>query len=117
MTFKEQVQAVIDGILAGKILETFEEWYADDIIMSENSIDDRIGKEANRAYEEAFVANVDFHGAQVGRVIIDEEGQQAAVEWTFDMTPKGGERVVYTQVAVQSWRDGKVYREIFYYKG
>ncbi|MEX2490433.1 MAG: hypothetical protein WD425_01590 [Nitrospirales bacterium] len=36
MSIKTQVQAVIDGISTGKILETFDAYYADDVVMSEN---------------------------------------------------------------------------------
>jgi len=110
---RENVQAVIDGILRGVILETFDRWYADDVVMSENGADERAGKATNRAYEEAFVNGVVFHGARVGRVIVD--GDQAAVEWTFELTPKGGTRTTQRQVAVQTWRDGRVVREDFYH--
>ena len=114
MTVKNQVQAVIDGILAGKILETFDAYYADDVVMSENRKDERVGKPANREYELKFLENVqEFHGAQVGRVIVD--GDNAAVEWTFDVTFKGGNRVVMQQVAVQTWKNGKIIREDFYH--
>lgn len=113
MSTREHVQAVIDGILAGDVLGTFDTWYAEDVVMSENGVDERIGKAVNRAYEEAFVNGVEFHGAEVGAVIVD--GDQAAVEWTFDLTPKGGERTLQKQVAVQTWRGGKVVREVFYH--
>jgi ketosteroid isomerase-like protein len=113
MSTRENVQAVIDGILAGKILETFDQYYADDVIMSENGVDERVGKATNRAYEEAFVNNVAFHGATVGRIIV--EGDQAAVEWTFDLTPKGGQRITQKQVSVQTWKGGRVVREDFYH--
>ncbi len=63
MNIKHQVQAVINGILAGKLLETFVAYYADDVVMSENRKDERVGKAANREYEEKFVGNVqEFHG-------------------------------------------------------
>ncbi|MGD9852839.1 MAG: nuclear transport factor 2 family protein [Nitrospirales bacterium] len=114
MSIKAQVQAVIDGIKAGKILETFDAYYADDVVMSENRKDERVGKAANRKYEIQFLDNVqEFHGAQVGRVIVD--GDHAAVEWTFDLTFKGGNRVNMQQVAVQTWKNGKVVREDFYH--
>jgi len=113
MDIRKNVQAVIDGVLAGKILETFDRWYADDVLMSENGMEDTRGKSANRAREEAFVANVTVHGASVGAVIVD--GDHAAVEWTMDVTPKGGARATMRQVAVQQWRDGKVVRETFYH--
>ena len=114
MSVKNQVQAVIDGILTGKILETFDAYYADNVVMSENLQDERVGKAANREYELKFLDNVqEFHGAKVGRVIV--EGDHAAVEWSFDITFKGGNRVNMQQVAVQSWKDGKIIREDFYH--
>ena len=114
MSIKSQVQAVIDGILTGKILETFDAYYADNVVMSENLKDERVGKAANREYELKFLDNVqEFHGAKVGRVIV--EGDHAAVEWTFDVTFKGGNRVSMQQVAVQTWKDGKIVREDFYH--
>jgi ketosteroid isomerase-like protein len=113
MSIRENVQAVIDGILAGKILETFDRYYADDVVMTENGVEERVGKAANRAYEEGFIDNVEFHGATVGRVVV--EGDHAAVEWTFDFTPKGGDRLTQKQVALQTWKDGRVVREDFYH--
>ena len=108
---RKNVQAVIDGILAGRILETFEVFYAEDVVMVEQG-SERVGKAANREYEEAFVNGVEFHGASVGAVLVD--GDQAAVEWVFDMTPSGGERATSRQVSLQTWRDGQVVREVFY---
>jgi hypothetical protein len=110
---RDHVEAVIDGILAGTILETFDRYYADDVVMSENGINERVSKAVNRKYEEEFVNGVEFHGASVGRVIVD--GDQAAIEWTLEFTPKGGARVTQKQVAVQTWRDGKIVREDFYH--
>ena len=81
MSINTQVQSVIDGILSGKILETFDTYYANDVIMSENRTEERVGKAANREYEIQFLDNVhEFHGAKVGRVIVD--GDHAAVEWS-----------------------------------
>ena len=114
MSINTQVQAVIDGIKAGKILETFDAYYANDVIMSENLTDERVGKAVNREYEIKFLENVhEFHGAQVGRVIVD--GDHAAVEWAFDFTFQDGNRVKMQQVAVQTWKDGKIIREDFYH--
>ncbi len=114
MSINNQVQAVIDGILGGKILETFDAYYADNVVMSENGKDERVGKEKNREYEIQFLESVqEFHGAKPGRKIVD--GNHAAVEWTFDVTFKGGNRVQMQQVAVQTWKDGKIVREDFYH--
>ncbi len=114
MSSNNHAQAVIDGILAGKILETFDAYYADNVVMSENRTEERVGKAKNREYELQFLDSVqEFHGATVGRTIID--GDHAAIEWTFDVTFKGDKHVVMHQVAVQTWKDGKIIREDFYH--
>ena len=70
-------------------------------------------KAVNRAYEQAFVDNVEFHGARVGQVVVEDH--MAAIEWEFDITPKGGERMVQKQVSMQTWQGDQIVREAFYY--
>ena len=71
-------------------------------------------KPVNREYEIKFLDSIqEFHGAQVGRVLVD--GDHAAVEWSFDITFKDGNRVNMQQVTVQTWKDGKIIREDFYH--
>ncbi len=113
MGIESNVRDVIEGIQSGKILETFDRFYGNDVVMSENGANERVGFEACRAYEVNFVQGVEFHAVRVGRAIV--EGNDAAVEWTFEFTPKGGERVVQKQVSLQSWKDGKIVREDFYH--
>jgi ketosteroid isomerase-like protein len=113
MSIRSNVQAVIDGILKGDILGTFDRYYAEDVVMSENGIDARVGKPANRAYEEQFVSNVEFHSAEVGAVVVD--GDHAAIEWTLEFTPRGGARMKQRQVALQTWKGGQIVREVFYH--
>ena len=43
------------------------------------------------------------------------DGERAAIEWVFDLTPNGAERTQQRQVALQVWRDGKIARETFYH--
>jgi ketosteroid isomerase-like protein len=42
-------------------------------------------------------------------------GDHAAVEWAFDITFEDGNRVNMQQVAVQTWKDGRIIREDFYH--
>lgn len=102
-------------ILSGKIMEAFEELYADDVVMVENFDEPCVGKDANRKRELAFLdAVAEFHGATLGKSAA--EGDTSFSEWVFDATYKGGGRNVLKQVAVRTWRDGKVVHERFYYK-
>ena len=43
------------------------------------------------------------------------DGDRSVVEWVFDLTPNGGDRVLQKQAAVQTWRDGQIIREVFYH--
>lgn len=72
MSIQKQVQAVIDGIVAGKLLETFDAYYADNVVMSDNGTEERVGKAANREHEQKFIGMVqEFHGAKAGRILVD----------------------------------------------
>lgn len=113
MSIQQEVQAVIDGIRAGRILQTFEQYYAEDVVMSENGERQREGKAVNRAYQKALVHRLEIHAAEVLSQLID--GDRAAIEWELDVTPNGGARTKRRQVALQTWRDGKVVREDFFH--
>jgi hypothetical protein len=100
----------------GRMLEGFELYYHPQVVMSENAVPDdkRIGKEANRQHETWFANNAEWHGAKVGRIIVDEDNNTSAYEMWLDMTV-GGQRVTHTQTAVQTWKDGQIIDETFYY--
>lgn len=101
-------------ILEGKILEAFEKFYDDNVVMQDNDYPAREGKDVSRQFEEAFVNGLtEFRGAKVVNTIISDG--IAVVEWWFDYTHKDyGERN-YTQVSVQRWKNGKIVEEKFYY--
>ena len=101
-------------ILGGQILEAFDQFYADDVVMQENKKDPREGKAANRVYEEQFVGSVkEFHGAEVTAQAAS--GDVSFTEWWMDITFQDGNRARLEQVAVRRWKNGKVVHERFYY--
>lgn len=102
-------------ILQGKIMEAFEKYYAEEIIMQENEDDLRIGKEINRKHEEAFSSNItEFRFAEVKNVIVSDN--LTVVEWDFDFTHKDWGDRKFTQIAVQRWNNqGQIINEKFYY--
>lgn len=111
-------QKLNDLILQGKILEAFDEFYADGIVMEEDG-DERVGKEANREYEEQFVdALKEFHDAEIRSRAVDEENNVTLSEWYNDMTLEGVGRVQQEQVSVRTWNeDGQITNEKFYKLG
>src|ERR1700748_3582875 len=101
-----------DEVLSGKIMDAFEKYYADDVVMRENSDEPRVGKGTNRKGEEEFVASVEaFHGAKVVASAVN--GDVSLSQWELDVTFKGGKRVKMEQVAVRQWKNGKVAHERF----
>ena len=110
-------QSLNDMVLSGKALEAFEKYYADDVVMQENSDEPRVGKEANRKAEEEFFASLqEFHEGKVLASAVN--GDTSFSEWFMDVTFKNGYRLNLAQVAVRKWKDGKVIHErFFYHKG
>jgi hypothetical protein len=114
----ENLKTLVDElnqmILEGKILDAFEKFYADNVVMQDNDYPQRVGKDENRKFEEAFVNNLtEFRGARVENVLISDG--IAVVEWWFDYTHKEYGVRNFKQVAVQRWKDGKIVEEKFYY--
>jgi len=107
-----------DMILQGEILEAFDKFYADDIVMEEEG-EQRVGKEANREYEEQFVNSLEaFHAAEIKARGIDEDANVTFSEWHNEMTLEGIGRVEQKQVAVRTWNeDGQITHEKFYKLG
>ncbi len=101
-------------ILQGDILGAFDRFYAEDVVMQENSLPVFEGKAFNRKREEEFVASIEqFHGAKILSAAVS--GDVSFSEWEMDVTFKGGFHVVLAQVAVRRWKDGLVANERFYY--
>jgi len=104
------------AILAGNILNAFETYYAEDIVMQENDLPPFSGKAVNRKREEEFVNSVqEFHSAKLlGEAV---NGDISYSEWEYDLTFKNGTRTQLQQVASRRWKNGQVSQERFYYKG
>ena len=111
---KTHVDALNQMILEGKILEAFEKYYAEDVVMQDNDYPVRSGKTVSRVYEESFVNGLtEFRGAKVVNTLISDG--IAVVEWWFDYTHKEYGVRNYTQVSVQRWKNGQIVEEKFYY--
>ena len=98
----------------GKIMEAFEKYYAENVVMQENEEAPRVGKDFNRKYEEAFIGGItEFHDAKILGIAVGDN--YSTIESSMDLTHKDYGRVARTQVAVQRWENGMVVNEKFYY--
>lgn len=116
--FQDNLDDMNQMILQGQILEAFDKYYADDVIMQDNESPAREGKAACRVFEETFVNGItEFRGAELKNMMISEAAGVATSEWAFDYTHKDwGVRNV-TQISAQRWKDGKIVSEKFMYNG
>jgi ketosteroid isomerase-like protein len=101
-------------ILTGKAMDGFEKFYADDVVMQENSEDPRPGKDLNRKFEQEFFAQVaEWHDGKLLASAVN--GDTTFSEWYMDISLKNGYRMKSSQVAVRKWKDGKIVHERFFY--
>lgn len=115
MTYKEKAQDIYNQLGQGKLLDAFDQYYADNVVMTEPA-GTREGKTACREYEVNFLNNIqEFHDLQVTNVGSDEDAATSFVESMMEVTFKDGNRVKMEQVAVQKWEGDKIVHERFYY--
>ena len=113
MSIKQQVQHLVDLVEQGRMLEAIETYYAENVAMQENLDPPTVGLAANLQREREFfgsLLSVQFRSASV---IV--EGDRAAINWVFDYTTADGQRYRMDQIAVQTWRDGKIIHERYIY--
>ncbi len=108
-------QKVNEAILAGKAMEAFDEYYADNVVMQDNTSEPWVGKQLNREREINFFGSVEtLHELKLVSSVVGDD--ISASEWVYDLTFKGGTHARLEQVAVRRWADGKIVSERFYYK-
>lgn len=115
MTLREKAADIYLMLSQGKLLDAFDQYYADNVVMVEADGAKREGKAANRAYEEKFLGMIkEFHGMGVDAVTADESNHTTAVESWMDVTFQDGNRSTLKQVAVQRWENGQIVEERFF---
>lgn len=113
-SIESSVKDHIRLILAGKALDAFEKYYAEDAVMQENDQPPRVGKATNRAFEQDFMSKITAMRtlASDGYVV---SGNMAYVVWRTDIDHAEWGTMKSTQVAIQEWKDGRIVREKFVY--
>jgi ketosteroid isomerase-like protein len=103
---------------AGQFDESGEKYWADDVVSIEAMDGDMAevrGKDGVRSKGEWWAANHEIHAVEVEGPYVN--GDQFAVRFKMDITPKGGERMSMDEVGVYTVRGGKIVEERFFYGG
>jgi len=107
---------LVSYIQNGRIIDAMNEFYADDVRMQENNNPPTVGLAANLERERQFVNSVrQWKSLNVEAVAVDPQRSRTLVQVNFEFDGVDGKAYRYDQVAVQTWRDGKIVHEKFYY--
>ena len=114
----ENTKILVDGLVKmiteNRILEAFEKYYADDVVMQENEDEPRVGKVVNRKNEEDFFNGItETHANKILGIAYGDN--YSTIESFQDVTHKDWGRTARTQVSVQHWKDGQIIKEKYYY--
>ena len=114
MNIEANVKDLNQMILEGKMIDAFEKYYADNVVMQEINMEPTVGKDANREREKKWLEGItDFCGAEVKNIAVGDN--VSMVEWFMDYSHKEYGDVKMDQVAVQTWKDGKIVKKLFYH--
>lgn len=116
MSLEENVKGYFDHLSKGDAMGAFEKYYAEDVVMQEPGDEPRVGKEANRKFEQDYIASIEeMHGAEIKNVAINSEKGIVFIQAWMDATFKGFGRMQMEEVQVQTWKDGQIVHEQFFY--
>lgn len=116
MNYYQKAKDIYDMLGQGKMVEAFEKYYHNDVVMVEATGEVRKGKDLNREFENKFMSSIkEFHGFGVNSITSNENDGVTAVESWMEVTFVDGTKVTMEQVAVQRWKDDQIIHERFYY--
>jgi hypothetical protein len=114
MPNRETVEAFVAQVLRGEHVEAIRDWYADEASMQENQGELRVGRDVLMAAEAATLARqTSVITELVAPPMVD--GDRVAIHWRFTFTSKKGHTTSFEEIAWQTWRGDKVWREVFFY--
>jgi len=116
MSYYDKAKDIYDMSAQGKMLDAFEKYYHNDVVMVEATGEARKGKDVNRKFEIEFMGMIkEMHGGGVKAITSNEKDAITMVESWMDVTMKDGSRNMMEEVAVQKWKGDQIIHERFYY--
>ena len=113
MSIKPQVLDLIRLVENGQMLEAMTRYYAENVAMQENVSAPVVGFAANYSREADFYGSLKALTFTLVSVVV--EGDRAVINWVFDYTTADGIQYRMDEIAIQSWRNGKIVHERYVY--
>ena len=116
---KNNVEKLNTLIKEGKILEAFEKYYDESVVIQVNGNPSITGKEQNRKREMIFLQEIEkLNSAVINSVTFGgDEDNVAMTEWAINIENKDGKKTTIYRVNVQHWKDDKIINEKLYFCG
>ena len=116
---KNNVEKLNALIKDGKILEAFEKYYGDEVVLQVNGNPPIIGKENNRKREMIFLQEIEkLNSSEIKSVTFGGVNDNVSMsEWAINIENKEGENKIIYRVNVQHWKDDKIITEKLYFCG
>jgi ketosteroid isomerase-like protein len=115
MTYLERAQDLYAMMDAGRVMDAFEKYDHEDVVVVEATGETRHGKDAQRAALHDWMSAVEeMHGGETEWVTSNEDQAVTMVQSVTDVTMSGA-RSTMREVAVQRWKGAQIIREAFFY--
>lgn len=119
MTLSEKAQHLQELVGTGQIMDAIDTYFHDDVEIVEPNGDTFHGKETQKGRVADWMASLEeMHDGGVRNMAVHEESDGTGVvfieSWN-DLTFKEYGHTIFEEVNVQTWKDGLVVRERFYY--
>lgn len=113
MPSRSVVEDFVAMIERGEFLEALDRFYAEDMTAQENNQPPRIGRKAQVANETAALKRMRFDSIKAASWLVD--GDRVAINYVFEMTTEGGDRLRMDEIAYQLWRGDRIVSERYFY--
>lgn len=116
---KNNVDKLNALIQEGKIMEAFEKYYGEEVVIQVNGNNPVVGKEQNRKREMIFLQEIEkLNSAEIKSVTFGGiDNQVSMTEWIINFEDKKNENRLIYRVNVQHWKDDKIINEKLYFCG
>ena len=116
---KNNVEKLNSLIKEGKIMEAFEKYYGEEVVIQVNGNPPVIGKDKNRRRELIFLQEIEkLNSAEIKSVTFGVAGDNVSMtEWAMNIENKSGEDKTMYRVNVQHWKDDRIINERLYFCG
>lgn len=113
-----QLEGLIALVESGQTLEALERYYAVDVLVRENRQLSRAGRAQCLEFERQQLAQQQRPARiQCLRKGVDPASDCSFIEWKIRTLAPDGHVMLLEEVAVQTWQQGQITEERFYYSG